>query len=156
MLVAFETIIPIVKRGFLLYCHLVGITPFLFLKVILHPIQFFFSRVWRSALNLSGLECMAKSPLHSPSLSPPKRRVSHASIQVHLDTDLLLSPDDFVGLAPMSVLCARLCSVLNPGVEMLDNPGANGDSRVAWTSETSDTIGSYFREFMSELLQVMG
>lgn len=86
---------------------------------------------------------------------------------MHLDTDYLIAPDEFVGLAPMSVLCERLCSVVNPGIEALDDPfmggvggGCRGSDAVvgrgagAWTAETARKILFYFHEFVSELLQV--
>lgn len=74
--------------------------------------------------------------------------------KVHLDTDYLVTSDDFVGLGPMSVLCARLTSLINPGIDSLDSPDAAGGSAVAWSAETARIVGAYFREFVSELLQV--
>lgn len=75
--------------------------------------------------------------------------------QVHLDTDYLVAPKDLVGLAPMSVLCARLSSVLNPGVEDLDLPVLDSPSGGgAWSAGTAERIRSLFGEFVSELLQV--
>lgn len=64
----------------------------------------------------------------------------------------------------MSVLCARLCSVLNPGVEELDHPLAGGEvgeggfmvEASPWKAGTSDKIRFLFGEFTSELLQVRG
>lgn len=82
-------------------------------------------------------------------------------LQVHLDSDYLCVPKDFLGLAPMSILCARISSVLNPGVEDLDCPlggggGGGGAAAVGGTSAggTADNIRFLFREFVSELLQV--
>ena len=80
-------------------------------------------------------------------------------IQVHLDTDYLCTPKDFLGLAPTSVLCQRISSVLNPGVEDLDSPlggpgGAGGAHVGVWAPGTAEKIRFLFREFVSELLQV--
>ncbi|CAM9783661.1 unnamed protein product [Scytosiphon promiscuus] len=79
------------------------------------------------------------------------------AIQVHLDSDYLCVPKDFLGLAPMSILCARISSVLNPGVEDLDCPlgGGGGGSAIGGTSAagTASKIRFLFREFVSELLQ---
>ena len=65
-------------------------------------------------------------------------------------------PKDFVGLAPMSVLCARLCSALNPGIDDMDSPlgGGGGGEGGAWPPGISNRIRLLFREFVSELLQV--
>lgn len=67
-------------------------------------------------------------------------------------------PKDFLGLAPMSVLCQRISSVLNPGVENLDCPlggAAGGAGGVdVWAPGTAVKIRFLFREFVSELLQV--
>lgn len=66
-------------------------------------------------------------------------------------------PKDFLGLAPMSVLCQRISSVLNPGVEDLDCPlgGADAAGGVGvWAPGTAEKIRFLFREFVSELLQV--
>lgn len=40
---------------------------------------------------------------------------------MHLDTNYVFTPRDFVGLAPTSTLCARLSSALNPGLEEIDD-----------------------------------
>lgn len=79
--------------------------------------------------------------------------------QVYLDVDVLLSPKDFVGLAPMSILCARLSSVWNPGVDDLDYPleeegACAGAVSGTWSARTASDIISLFREFVAELLQV--
>lgn len=79
--------------------------------------------------------------------------------QIYLDVDVLLSPKDFVGLAPMSILCARLSSVWNPGVDDLDYPlveegACAGAVSGTWSARTAGDIISLFREFVSELLQV--
>lgn len=81
-----------------------------------------------------------------PTLSSPK---------VHLDMDFVTAPDDFVGLAPMSLLCERLWSVVNPGVGTLDDPSSGTFmGGGAWTERTTSEIRWYFKEFVSELLQV--
>lgn len=76
--------------------------------------------------------------------------------QVHLDTNYLCLPKDFLGLAPMSVLCDRISSVLNPGVESLDCPARPNSAAHGgvWTEETCRELRFLFREFISELLQV--
>lgn len=65
-------------------------------------------------------------------------------------------PKDFLGLAPMSVLCQRISSALNPGVEDLDCPlgGAGAGDVDVWAPGTAEKIRFLFREFVSELLQV--
>lgn len=78
-------------------------------------------------------------------------------MKVHLDTDYLCLPKDFLGLAPMSVLCDRISSVVNPGVESLDCPLSAASPAApsgVWTEGTSRQIRFLFREFISELLQV--
>lgn len=75
--------------------------------------------------------------------------------KVHLDMDYLAAPEDFVGLAPMSLLCERLCSIVNPGVGTLDDPSSCAFiGGGAWTERTASDIRWSFREFVSELLQV--
>lgn len=79
--------------------------------------------------------------------------------QIYLDVDVILSPKDFVGLAPMSILCARLSSVWNPGVDDLDYPleeegACAGAVSGTWSARTASDIISLFREFVAELLQV--
>lgn len=80
-------------------------------------------------------------------------------LKVYLDTDYLCVPKDFVGLAPMSVLCDRISSILNPGVENLDCPlgraGAEAEAGgCVWAAGAALKIMFLFREFVSELLQV--
>ncbi|CAN0085277.1 unnamed protein product [Discosporangium mesarthrocarpum] len=44
--------------------------------------------------------------------------------QIDLDTDQLHAPADFVGLSPMVTLRSHLSSLLNPGVDSLDDPSS--------------------------------
>lgn len=81
--------------------------------------------------------------------------VDAANCKVHLDMDYLAAPEDFVGLAPMSLLCERLCSIVNPGVGTLDDPSSCAFiGGGAWTERTASDIRWSFRAFISELLQV--
>jgi len=57
----------------------------------------------------------------------------------------------------MAILCDRISSVLNPGVESLDCPVSAASAAApgaGWTQGTSQEIRLLFREFISELLQV--
>ncbi|CAB1100395.1 unnamed protein product [Ectocarpus sp. CCAP 1310/34] len=102
------------------------------------------------------LQCPTPFILGLESVTARELDLPRDAIQVHLDTDYLCVPKDFLGLAPMSVVCSRISSVLNPGVDDLDCPsngGAGADAGGVWAAGTARTIRFLFREFISELLQ---
>ncbi|CAN0526232.1 unnamed protein product, partial [Ectocarpus sp. 12 AP-2014] len=100
------------------------------------------------------LQCPTPFILGLESVTARELELPRDAIQVHLDTDYLCVPKDFLGLAPMSVVCSRISSVLNPGVDDLDCPSSAGaDAGGVWATGTARTIRFLFREFISELLQ---
>ncbi|CAM9333451.1 unnamed protein product [Ectocarpus sp. 4 AP-2014] len=102
------------------------------------------------------LQCPTPFILGLESVTARELELPRDAIQVHLDTDYLCVPKDFLGLAPMSVVCSRISSVLNPGVDDLDCPsrgGAGADAGGVWAAGTARIIRFLFREFISELLQ---
>ncbi|CAN0001843.1 unnamed protein product, partial [Ectocarpus fasciculatus] len=100
------------------------------------------------------LQCPTPFILGLESVTARELELPRDAIQVHLDTDYLCVPKDFVGLAPLSIVCSRISSVLNPGVDDLDCPSGGGaGAGGAWAAGTARTIRFLFREFISELLQ---